>query len=132
MIERQQRELGGFYMGVDACIEVIPEEAISEEKLHYLSGCLAECIGSENFWIKPEEGQHVLSINDEGYVQVNTFWRYYGEGYERGPWMEIRYTLLWLIKHIPGKVYYYGDNSEREYNEVTETFLKKMDEYFIQ
>lgn len=119
-------------MGIDACIEVRGVQ-ISQEDLRREAGNLAECIGYESLWIDVGKNQHCLEINEEGNIQVNTLWRYYGDGYERGPWMNIRYTLLWLMRRFPeGSVYYFRDSGGcDEHEPVTQDFLDQMDSHFL-
>lgn len=118
-------------MGVDTCIEVRGIR-LSDSELRRAAGDLAERLGPHKFWIRPEESQHCLTRADEGFV-VNTLWRYYGPGYERGPWPDIRYTLLWLMVRFPSaRIYYYGDNNELDPEmPVTREFLEKQDDYFL-
>jgi hypothetical protein len=44
--------------------------------------------------------------------QVRTSWRYYGPGYERGPWPEIRRMIEWLWTETWDEVRYGGDHTE--------------------
>lgn len=47
-------------------------------------------------------------------IEVSTFWRYYGKGYERGPWPEIKEMGDWLAMMLgeTAEVRYGGDSAD--------------------
>lgn len=50
---------------------------------------------------------------DDGRIEVNTGHRYYGPGYERGPWHTISAAILCLRVALPNcQVFYGGDSSD--------------------
>lgn len=49
-------------------------------------------------------------INEQG--EVHVLWCYYGPGYERGPWPQIRRMIEWLWANTEGDVCYGGDTMD--------------------
>ena len=90
-------------MGIDACIYVKTRDGEAPELCNKLSdGC---SIKSTNAAWAPEGATH----------EVDQMWRYYGEGYERGPWPDIAATLMALIAGSNVEsVWYYGDVHETD------------------
>jgi len=115
-------------MGVDAEIRVHTPEKLDARAVRKLAGDAAAAFPGF-FWISRESDQHGLSIvgpeNEDGYecigkpvggtlIKVETLSRYYGEGYERGPWPEISGVMRWLRGRLLGAtVWYSGDSSDR-------------------
>lgn len=64
-----------------------------------------------------DEGDYVLEMlglseYPDGLLTVSTFGRYYGRGYERGSWLNIKATAEILEHLLPGcKIWYGGDGS---------------------
>lgn len=86
-------------MGIDTCIDFRIRE-----------GCQAP-----DLWLP--DGLKILAAPEwcaEGAThEVDNGWRYYGDGYERGPWPLIAGVLMMLLAHeAVGTVWYYGDCHE--------------------
>ncbi|WP_022886382.1 hypothetical protein [Glaciibacter superstes] len=52
--------------------------------------------------------------------------RYYGPGYERGPWPEIHTAIIALVAALPGCTVHYGGDSDPDAPEVDEDALAEM------
>lgn len=50
-----------------------------------------------------QDGDEIVADDDEQFVRVNVSARYYGRGYERGPWPVLRTIIEWLARRSPGK-----------------------------
>lgn len=118
-------------MGIDAGMFVRARGAITEKDIKHLSWRLCEAVGAENFIFDRDgrypdchPGGHALCLipeytqdgptikPDEGetFVEVYMWHRYYGPGYERGPWHKIKAIGDWLEANV-GEVWYGGDSS---------------------
>ncbi len=65
---------------------------------------------------------------------LSSMTRYYGVGYERGPWPDICALLLYLLMHPDVlSVWYCGDHREahREYDLVTLDVLNTMNAHYV-
>ena len=59
-----------------------------------------------------QDGPAIVAEADEQFIDVNLMGRYYGKGYERGHWPNLRAIICWLSARIPqGEVWYGGDSS---------------------
>lgn len=98
-------------MGVDAIIGVRFQDSLPSVDIESLQYDLREAIGDHYLTI--ETNQYWLGENVHGFIIGGTCWRYYGPGYERGPWPTIAATLRWLRIRFPnGEVCYSGDSSD--------------------
>ncbi len=66
------------------------------------------------------------SLDADGHV--NTLWRYYGPGYERGPWPEIRRCIDWLMAATEGEGRYCSDALTYERGEAPILTRDDLDE----
>lgn len=122
-------------MGVDAQMLVKTRRALSENAVHALALDLAEAFGPEKFYLNREAddygdgshypAHHALSIVDkfeqdgdtifpspgEQFIEVHTWHRYYGVGYERGDLPTYIGIAEWLERRIPGCAVFYGGDS---------------------
>lgn len=95
-------------------------------------------------WIP--EGRHALEIIDvysqdgpdilpeigEQFIEAHLSDRYYGPGYERGDWPNIFAVFMWLKANIPECfVWYGGDSSGVEAEEMTPEFLNRMWQHYV-
>jgi hypothetical protein len=115
-------------MGVDARLFVTSAMVLTEHELDLLAYRLGEAFGPKTFWIvRPEEkrpwrAKRSLERVDDldaplpdalpylTILRVNQMWRYYGEGYERGPAQTIIAVARWLEDNVPqSQVWYGGD-----------------------
>lgn len=130
-------------MGVDVVLlATIPDNLrIPLEEQLAVSVEFATIIGDGGFYIRTDEvtgelmGEHALSFKEDkdGHqvVSVNTWMRYYGEGYERGRWPIIRSMIEWLWFRFPGcEIQYGGDNSD-EYEVVTPESVAEINAHFL-
>lgn len=94
-------------MGVDCEIGFDSAVPLTERQVANLNGRLREAMGcGETSRLKIRLPQEY----EEGrqYVVENE-WRFYGPGYERGPWPQIRAVIAWLGANVNGPIYYGGD-----------------------
>lgn len=67
-------------------------------------------------------------------AELSSMTRYYGVGYERGPWPDIAALLLQLLINpdIEG-VWYYGDHTSahEQYHFVTVDTINKMNRHYV-
>ena len=62
--------------------------------------------------VRFQDGDPIIGSDDEQFINVQLFGRYYGAGYERGDWPSIYATIEWLRINIPqGSIWYGGDSS---------------------
>lgn len=64
-------------------------------------------------------------------VEVYTLTRYYGPGYERGPWPIIFGAIVTLQAAFPNASVYYGSDSDDDGLLVTEEFLDEMWQHYL-
>lgn len=107
-------------MGVDAEMVIRLECKPSREDVLRWSWSLCESIGAEHFWLDAAEGRSALLWLDDADedadlhapygagLYVQTFMRYYGEGYERGDLLVICAIAEWAEQNIPGASVEYG------------------------
>lgn len=59
-----------------------------------------------------QDGDEIIADDDEQFVRIHLWSRYYGPTYARGNWPVIRLTIEWLQMRFPGaEVWYGGDSS---------------------
>lgn len=58
-----------------------------------------------------QDGPTIVADDDEQFIRVNLWGRYYGRGYERGNWPELCMIMQWLERRIPGSEVWYGGDS---------------------
>lgn len=65
---------------------------------------------------------------------LSSLTRYYGKGYERGPWPQIHALLLETLMHPNvAKVWYWGDNVDPDENaEIDLDWLGEMSRYYVE
>lgn len=114
-------------MGIDAKILVKAKRPYSERELRQLACRLMDAVGSHHFSHGEnyrgqtisaleiveeftQDGDSIFPAPGETFITVNWWARYYGIGYERGPWPIIRAICEWL-GHNAGEVWYGGDSS---------------------
>ncbi len=72
--------------------------------------CLDRSLVGKVLWT--QDGDPIIAQDDEQFVQVHLYTRYYGEDYARGNWPIIRASAEWLEKRFPDcEVWYGGDSS---------------------
>ena len=129
-------------MGIDAVIEVGVNREVSDDEIKRWSWLLAECIGARYFFIDKENGQGALSrskkeeygpwcskeeaVKHAEMLEVHTWSRYYGEGYERGDILTLCGIAEWCEANLPGAVVYYGGDSDEIITSWSEEERKKL------
>lgn len=75
-----------------------------------------------------QDGDEIVADDDEQFIKVNLFGRFYGKGYERGDWPKLRACIFWLATRIPqGQVWYGGDSGGECAVPATPSFMADMD-----
>lgn len=75
-----------------------------------------------------QDAEPIIADEDEQFIKVHLFHRYFGANYERGDWPKLRGVILWLTIRIPqGQVWYGGDSSGIEAQPATPAYLNAMD-----
>lgn len=122
-------------MGVDAVIGFMLSDPLSDRELAHLQGRLNATMRTADtrpdLTIRPEDGPGRYAFflpKVEGFTryEVENPWRYYGQNYERGPWPQIRATLVWLMRNVGNA--YYGADCWDDTRQVTREDLDKIDE----
>lgn len=95
----------------------------------------------EDYGLRPEnankvvwtqDGDPVIAADDEQFIKVNLFGRYYGPGYERGNWPNLRACIFWLKTKLPkGEVWYGGDSGGECAQHASDAFLADMDRHWV-
>lgn len=94
-------------MGIDARIEFRPTTRLTEKERKHLAARLNEAMGSVDYCFYEDVDGAAPT-----YSLINP-WRYYGPGYERGPWPSIAAVLMALhASPDVEKVWYFGDCSD--------------------
>jgi hypothetical protein len=110
-------------MGIDVVMQAHTAKLLTDDEIRTTSYKLCEAVGHNEFWLDVEHGQFALyrAEQDSWYeptpdqpiggttLTVSTLWRYYGPGYERGPWPTIHATIEFLERN--GFTVYYGGDS---------------------
>ncbi len=105
-------------MGIDACIYVKTDDGLPPE----LTGQLPPACQ-----VKPAQDYGPDGATHE----IEQIWRYYGDGYERGPWPEIVAVLLRLFaSRNVVSVWYYGDCHYTN-EPFTVDRLEEMNRHFV-
>lgn len=122
-------------MGVDVTIAV---EGVREwDDEHHLSDDVARWLGmyrEDRDAQGRESGPWSVTYHaDLDLLELNCLTRYYGPGYERGPWGAIYAALRCLTAIYPGKkIRYGGDSSAIEYlDEATPELLEAIWAHYL-
>ena len=108
-------------MGVDACIYFKTKEGKDPTLCHNFEGEKYPKIVESPDWA-PKEATH----------EVDNWWRYYGPGYERGPWPKIAEVLMELFaSEDVEKVWYMGDCDDTEKEFTKEEVLYFTAQYML-
>lgn len=144
-------------MGIDAYMYVKHKGRLTEDQVRRMAGDLSAAFWQGPFSVDrpgtkyaPPGGRHALSIADEvkpdnwggmeedeykrepgeQVIVVNLTGRYYGPGYERGPWWVYASIARWLRRRISGgRVFYGGDGT---CGELTPEVENEIWDHFIQ
>lgn len=117
-------------MGVDVEMAVWTSDELSDERILDLSYRAVEANGKDLFWLNRADGRHAFSRIDptssedcyyelEGlntlkggtFLKMNTLCRYYGIGYERGPFPQFFAFWHWLRANLKDCIIWYGGDS---------------------
>ena len=106
-------------MGVDACMVIESGTELNRSDLKRLQFELMHRFDKNLFWGPSEEKDFIRGLEKDYYelatksnhlYEINMICRYYGEGYARGPGLEIASILIYLNRQ-GFKVFYGGDCS---------------------
>lgn len=116
-------------MGIDAVIIVKPSTRVEECELQKLSWRVCDMFEPESFC----KVKNIFYREGDNLVLSSLKWRYYGEGYHRGPLYKI-IALLDAIKELfPGaSIYYRPENSFAEEIEYTPESRAAMWSEFVE
>jgi hypothetical protein len=79
-----------------------------------------------------QDGDPIVADDDEQFIKVNLWGRYYGPDYERGSWPTLRAIIFFLSETIPnGQVWYGGDSSGMCAERADSVFMAKMDRHWV-
>lgn len=113
----------GIFDKVRRALEIMPP--IKDEEDAEYHGLPVECVGK---MVWTQDGEPIIATDDEQFINVNLYGRYYGKNYERGDWPSLRSCIYWLSVRIPqGQVWYGGDSSGCCAEHATTQFLNDMD-----
>ena len=104
MITKDQEWAAAFGSGHHAIslIEPLDEKTAAEYEAPQLAGKVV--------WF--QDGEPVVAVPGEQFLEVHLSTRYYGPDYARGDWTTIRAVAEWLEFKLPGtQVWYGGDSS---------------------
>lgn len=118
-------------MGADVQISIKSKE-LNEDEIKKLNQEIYHRfhIGKDQEW-----WEFKWSEDDEAYT-LHSLMRYYGDGYERGPWPQIHALLRYVKDFVGGKgnVFYYSDsnclediNSPTTYLDIEQIFTHWLD-----
>lgn len=101
-------------MGVDVEFKVRPSPMLTREKFDDIRRRFYEAYPDSDV---AADNHHFPHMDWDNYepaptIQVSSLDRYYGLGYERGPWPAIRAMGEWLAANIPGELRYGGDSDD--------------------
>jgi hypothetical protein len=115
-------------MGVDAIIYV--EGVAMPEQLSRANEMMLE-ICPEDWWTRPahDGGPPVIPVAvdkwEEERISVNTLYRYYGPGYERGNWSHL-YTMIRIMGAVFERPVFYGGDTSDYGEECTPEMLEEL------
>lgn len=88
-----------------------------------------ECVGRV---VWAQDGDPIIADEDEQFIKVSLYGRYYGKDYERGDWPKLRACIFWLAARIPdAQVWYGGDSSGCCAEHANATFLAALDQHWV-
>lgn len=114
-------------MGLDVNLYV--EAEITDEYLQLASAYMRSKV--EEFVVDDMPALEKEAVDGRTRIVVNTWTRYYGFNYERGPWPEIYGAIRVLQAMFPGYPVYYGPDTTDTGEAVTEAFLEEMWGHFL-
>lgn len=141
-------------MGVDAEMYAEIDETITPEQILEVSRRLVDCFGTGTLWLRDEFADYLMGIPAKGQtkphalipvtesdyltaapgkrlVMVMLGCRYYGKGYERGPFHDIAAIARFLRSTWPtGRVFYGGDSGDT-LEEWTDEFERDLWDHFV-
>lgn len=94
-----------------------------KEQLDYYD--VPDSLRNRPIWM--QDGDPVIAEEDQQFIEVHLYTRYYGETYARGSWPSIMMTAKWLQLRFPGcTVMYGGDSSGVVAEPLTERMMTKL------
>jgi hypothetical protein len=137
-------------MGIDAELFVRTERIFSEQEIRRLGAALCAAFGVEHFYLSAEhhalellpledgisvwrqDGEPIVGVPGEFFIQAHLYSRYYSPNYERGNWPLIRSVAEWMESHLEGTVWYGGDSSGVLAEPLDSDRRDSLNAYFIQ
>jgi hypothetical protein len=118
-------------MGLD--VNLYAEGEVTDEEFEPANAYLKNRSNLAEDW--RSTGYVITRRNDEWLpgprIELETMHRYWGPGYERGPWGSI-YEAIRLMQHaFPACTVFYGNDSTDEGQECTEEMLAEFWEHFL-
>lgn len=110
-------------MGIDAVIKAVGP--VTDDQLAEANARVTEWI-RHGLWAEPGNTALERYAWEDDTIEVTSWWRYYGPGYERGPWPDIYRCIRAVQAWLPQCRVYYGGDSSDHVDEVTDEFLREM------
>lgn len=113
-------------MGVD--VNLYAEGEVTDEEL-----AAAEALFSARSMLDHYDGSYLsrAKYSDVLRVERNTLSRFYGEGYERGPWPAIYGDILLMRAAFPNCTIHYGGDGSDDCPEATDDYLADIWAHFV-
>jgi hypothetical protein len=108
-------------MGIDAVIRF--ESTVDEPDLEWFHGGEVEKIADDYYDTDGGKPTHEVDLGGH---------RYYGKGYERGPWPTISAILLVLLMSKDVKKVWYGGDCNDWIGAVDIDWLNEMNKYYVE
>lgn len=137
-IKRLAYEIGSS-VGSKALFQMNPTQGVFNKKRYALEAIQPTSREDEYFdeeyhgpfigkTVWHQDGDPIVAGDDEQFIKVHLYGRYYGKGYERGDWPTLRGVITWLNIRIPfGQVWYGGDSSGQCAEHASAQFMSDMD-----
>lgn len=71
-----------------------------------------------------------FEYENDGTAELFTYWRYYGPGYERGPWLYIAAVLRTAIAVLPNALVYYASDTEWYYESTPPMTIDRLEQFW--
>lgn len=88
-----------------------------------------EHIGKVVFY---QDGDPIVAGDDEQFLRVHLWSRYYGPEYPRGDWLVIRSVIWYLSRRFKGEVWYGGDSGGVCAQLMTPEVIAEFDDFFFE
>ena len=113
-------------MGIDVILYAVGD--VTDETLAAANAYLEEHLGEHD---KYADAWLIRSKWEPERVEFSTFNRYYGPGYERGPWPFIYSHIRALERALPACAIFYGGDTDDDGSPVSDPMLEEMWEHWL-